>query len=137
MPYHTRSMHSDLREAQEQAYAPNNLILTNITQEEESQEYAACSFNLNQHRIKFRTAKITPTKIGQFVTFWKRLGSGPILPYDISDEFDFLIVSVRHKDQLGQFVFPKYVLYSRGVISKDGKDGKRAIRVYPPLGYNR
>lgn len=131
MSHHTRSVHSDLRVAQEQAYVPNNLILTNLTQEEESQEYAACTFNLNQYRIIFRTAKITPTKIGQFVTFWKRIGSGPIMPYDISDHFDFLVVSVRPGEHLGQFIFPKDVLLKQNVLSQHGNGGKRAIRVYP------
>jgi hypothetical protein len=44
--------------------------------ERESLEYAACSFKLNSMSVKFRVAKITPTKIGQFVTLWKRVSKG-------------------------------------------------------------
>ena len=41
-------------------------------------------------------------------------------------------VSVRDAEHFGQFVFPKAVLYEKGIVSKDGKSGKRAMRIYPP-----
>jgi len=100
--------------------------------ESESEEYGAAIFEINNKRVKFRKAKITPTKIGQFVTFWKRIGKGPIMPHDVTDPFDLFVVSVRTPDQFGQFVFPKAVLYEKGIVSKDGEGGKRAMRVYPP-----
>lgn len=103
----------------------------NIHKDPESAEYGACSFNLNDHRIIFRVGKITPTKMGQFVTFWKRIGNKPIMPYDMVDQFDFFMVVVRNQDHFGLFVFPKEVLYAKGIISKDGKGGKRAMRIYP------
>lgn len=100
--------------------------------EMESTDYNACEFKLDELTLKFRVAKITPTKIGQFVTIWKRNGNGPIEPYSISDKVDFLIVSTRKGDLLGQFVFPKTVLVKKGVFSVPEREGKRAIRVYPP-----
>ncbi len=51
-----------------------------IVQDNESQEYGASTFEMNNKIIKFRVAKITPTKVGQFVTFWKRIADGPITP---------------------------------------------------------
>jgi hypothetical protein len=36
--------------------------------EAESAEYGAYTFELNDLSVRFRVAKITPTKIGQFVT---------------------------------------------------------------------
>ncbi len=128
---HHGSISADLLTAQECAYEPLGLIYSNLVQEAESKEYEACSFNLCQKHIKFRTAKITPTKIGQFVTFWKRISDGPIMPYDVNDDFDFLVVSVRDTNRLGHFVFPKDVLLQKGLLSKDGQGGKRAMRVYP------
>jgi len=125
-------IHPDFLAAQKLAYEPNELICNAIIQETESQEYGACTFEMNNKTIKFRVAKITPTKIGQFVTFWKRIGSGPIMPYDLNDVFDLLVVSVRNAQHFGQFVFPKDVLQQKGLVSKDEKDGKRAMRVYPP-----
>ncbi|MEI7494137.1 MAG: MepB family protein [Alphaproteobacteria bacterium] len=100
--------------------------------EAKSAEYGACRFVLNGLSICFRVAKITPTKIGQFVTLWKRTGKSPIQPFDLSDSIDFFVVSVRKENVFGQFVFPKFVLFEKGIVSKNGQGGKRAIRVYPP-----
>ena len=122
---------SDLLKAITLVYEPRGLICKNFKREAESQEYTAFTFEMNSHRIKFRSGKITPRKIGQFVTLWKRIGDGVILPHDLDDPFDFFIVSVREGEKLGQFVFPKVVLWEKGVLSKDGKGGKRAMRLYP------
>jgi hypothetical protein len=125
-------IHKDLMLAQQIAYEPHGFICTNIKKEAESEEYGAYEFNLNQYRIKFRAAKITPTKIGQFVTLWKRIENGPIMPYDITDPIDFYIVSTRHDNRFGQFIFPKSVMLKKGILSNHTKGGKRATRVYPP-----
>lgn len=127
-----KKYNADLLEAQKLAYEPSGLLCTEFELEAESQEYGACAFKLNGKSIRFRVAKITPTKVGQFVTFWKRVGSGPIMPYDMADKFDFLVVSVRTADHFGQFIFPKSVLCQKGFVSVEGKGGKRAMRVYPP-----
>jgi hypothetical protein len=124
-------MPSDLLVARQLAYEPNRLIMRNTVKEAESEEYGACTFDLNNRRIKFRVGKITPTKSGQFVTLWKRTGRGPIQPYDLSDSIDLFVVSVRQAERLGQFVFPKTVLAEKGIVSKEGKGGKRAMRIYP------
>jgi len=121
----------DFFEAQKYIYEPLGWKYEKIKQEAESQEYGACSFELKGKSIIFRVGKITPTKIGQFVTLWKRSDRGPIIPYDVNDQFDFMVVTVRNKNRLGQFVFPKDVLLAKGIISQDGKGGKLAIRVYP------
>ncbi|CDK30924.1 MepB family protein [Candidatus Babela massiliensis] len=113
-------------------YERNGLACKNIVHNEESKEYSASKFTINDFWIEFRTAKITPKKVGQFVTFWKRIGDSTILPYDISDKFDFFIVSVRKGNYLGQFIFPKNILYQEGFLSVKGEGGKRAMRVYPP-----
>ena len=123
---------SDLVTAQKLAYEPNGLIVKNLIAEKESQEYGACRFEINNWRIIFRVAKITPTKVGQFVTLWKRIGTGPILPYDISDSLDLFMVSVKSGKSLGQFIFPKELLLQKGFVSTNGKGGRRAMRVYPP-----
>jgi hypothetical protein len=36
--------------------------ITNVRHHEESNEYSACGFLLNNKEIEFRTGKITPTK---------------------------------------------------------------------------
>lgn len=126
------TIHSNLLAAKKLAYEPSGLTCTLIDQETESKEYGACNLKINNLSVKFRVGKITPTKIGQFVTLWKRIGNTPIQPYDMADDVDLLVVSVRTTDHFGQFVFPKTVLHDKGVFSKDGIGGKRAMRIYPP-----
>ena len=87
---------------------------------------------MNTLAVRFRVAKITPTKVGQFVTLWERSKAGPIQPYDLSDSVDFFVISAREGDNFGQFVFPKAVLCDHDIVSENGQGGKRAIRVYPP-----
>jgi hypothetical protein len=100
--------------------------------ETESAAYAAYRFKLNGLAVVYREAKITPTKVGQFVTLWKRSILGITEPFEISDPIDFVVVATRDGDHFGKFVFPKSVLFSKGVFSGNNKEGKRGIRVYPP-----
>ena len=124
-------IHHDFEAIQQLVYEPLGLVLSNFALAAESQEYGACTFEVGGKRIVFRVAKITPTKIGQFVTFWKRIGRGPIMPFDIADPVDFFVISARDSQQFGLFVFPKKVLLEKEFVSKGGVGGKRAMRVYP------
>ncbi len=127
----SKMVHPDLLLA-EKFYKPSGLVLQNLKTEDESADYGASEFRIKNQSIKFRVGKITPTKVGQFVTFWKRLGMGPILPYDSNDSIDFLVVSVRNEKYFGHFIFPKTILCEKGIISFNGREGKRAMRIYPP-----
>lgn len=108
------------------------LVLQNLLKEKESTEYDAYRFQLNGLKIVFRSAKTTPTKTGQFVTLWKRKQDGPIQPYEVSDDFDWVVISAKTDTHFGQFVFPKAVLAQHGIITSEVKEGKRGFRVYPP-----
>ena len=114
-------------------YEPAGLKITSpIECETESIEYGACRFGLNGFNIVFRTAKITPKKPGQFVTLWKRpTPSSPIIPLDISDNIDFVIVSVTENVYHGQFIFSQKTLVNQGILSHKDQGGKLAFRVYP------
>lgn len=104
--------------------------------EAESAEYGACRLGLAGLSLAFRVAKTTPTKIGQFVTIWKRpTPQAEIAPLDGADGVDVVVVSVTEAGpggRHGQFVFDRAVLLAKGVMSRDGVGGKRALRVYPP-----
>ena len=128
------SLPDELTTAIRERYEPAGLVLTDRPRREaESAEYCACRFGLNGHQVAFRVARITPTKLGQFVTIWKReTPDVEIAPLDAADGVDFVIVSVADAGQRGQFVFDRQSLVDRGVISVNGKGGKRAVRVYPP-----
>jgi len=125
------TMDSNLNQIKTQIYTSCAFELSDLELELESKDYAACRFNLSGRRILSRTAKITPKKVGQFVTFWKRSPKGPITPFEASDPIDFYAVNVRTEQAFGQFVFPKSVLIQKGILSTTKKEGKRGFRVYP------
>lgn len=106
--------------------------VTNYQQDLESPTYKACSYSVDGLKIIERTAKITPKKIGQFVTCWKRNTQKITQPFDAEDAFDVFIIKVEAVNGSGYFKFPKEVLINQGIVSSDKKPGKRGFRVYPP-----
>ncbi|WP_435282950.1 MepB family protein [Streptomyces koelreuteriae] len=125
-------LHGDLLAAKVSVYDPLGLSCSPPVPEPESAEYAACAFTLDGRSVRFRVAKTTPTKVGQFVTVWQRSVEGPIRPFDTDDGVDLFVIGSRDDDGFGQFVFPSEVLCERGIVSRDGSSGKRGFRVYPP-----
>ncbi len=124
-------MDRNLAQIKKEVYHRCLLEISAFTIEQESKEYDASRFELNGLKIITRNAKITPKKVGQFVTFWKRNENGPIEPFNDTDRIDYYTVNVRTESAFGQFVFPKSVLIKKGIISTQKKEGKRAFRVYP------
>ena len=102
--------------------------------EAESAGYGACRAELHGARLVLRIARTTPTKTGQFVTVWKRSHpDADIAPLDEGDPLDFVIVAVDDGGtRRGLFLFSRAVLLQRGVLSRAGCGGKRALRVYAP-----
>lgn len=126
-----KELYSDLKIVKEFIYDKCGFELSNLKINSESVEYGACSFNLDEQKIEHRVSKITPTKVGQFVTIWKRNKNGVTEPFDILDDIDFVVITSKSGNNIGQFIFPKSILADKGIISQNGKDGKRGIRVYP------
>lgn len=120
-----------LQQIKTEIYDKCALEISEFSAEVESKKYGACRFQLNGLHVLSRNAKITPKKVGQFVTFWKRDGNGTIEPFDEKDLIDFYVVNVRKDNNFGQFVFPKSLLMHKGIITTQQKEGKRAFRVYP------
>ncbi|MFI8457026.1 MepB family protein [Kitasatospora sp. NPDC085464] len=125
-------LHGDLLAVKESVYDPSGFACSQPVPEPESAEYAAHGFTLDGLSVRFRVAKTTPTKVGQFVTVWQRSEGGPIRPFDAEDGVDLFVVSSREGGHFGQFVFPREVLCERGVVSRGHAGGKRGFRVYPP-----
>lgn len=121
-----------LLQVKELVYDVCNFEFSNLVMDSESQEYQACVCKLNTFEVVHRFSKITPTKTGQFVTIWKRNDKGITAPFDVVDTFDFIVITSKCEEKLGQFVFPKSVLLEKGIISNNNASGKRGIRVYPP-----
>jgi hypothetical protein len=126
------NIHTDFLLAKKLLFDVCDVEITELTPEDESKEYGACMFKLNGIFVKFRVAKTTPTKTGQFVTIWKRNAAGITEPFHISDNIDIVMISSRGNEKYGVFIFPKSALVSQGVMSTNTKEGKRGIRVYPP-----
>lgn len=131
---HAEALPGELIAAIGDVYLPAGLQVTKApSREAESSEYGAARFSLDGRSIVFRVAKTTPTKVGQFVTLWKRPAPDSVIaPLDIEDGIDVVVVSVCSESQRGQFVFDRTILLAKGVMAVNGKGGKRAFRVYPP-----
>jgi len=123
---------NDLIFAKEVSYQKHGYNFSQLVIDSESINYGACTFKLNNSHLIFRTAKITPTKIGQFVTLWKRDNSRATSPFSDEDHVDFVIISTRYGTQIGQFIFPKQILIAQQIISTTIRNGKCGFRVYPP-----
>jgi len=109
-----------------------SLKLSDITPEEESKEYCAYRLNIDNKSALFRVAKITPKKIGQFVTLWKRnVNDNKIYPFHFDDDISIVIVNVNNGQESGQFIFSREILCKKNMFSTNQKEGKRAIIVYP------
>ncbi len=125
------TLNDNLNEVKTKVYNKLSFNIFRVNKELEGIEYDACQFELNGMKVISRSSKITPKKVGQFVTFWKRNQNGETEPYSENDPFDFYVINVKSGDRLGQFVFPKSELINKGVITTEKKDGKRGFRVYP------
>jgi hypothetical protein len=111
----------------------NNPLILNPKIDKEGKSYSACSFSVLEKNIIFRTAKKTPTKIGFFVTLWKRLyKESEIESFEESDPVDFVVIKCNDPSNHGYFIFPKNVLVIQKVFSSSRVNGKRALRIYPP-----
>jgi hypothetical protein len=105
---------------------------TDYRPESEGADYAAHTFRLQDQTVAYRQARITPKKVGLFVTLWRRSGTGPIRPLESGDSLAGAIIAVDEHERSGLFVFPFAALEKHGVASTGTREGKRALRVYPP-----
>ena len=121
-----------VKNAQNNIYAKCGLKFENFSPEDESSEYYAHTFTIKDKKGLFRIAKKTPTKSGWFVTIWKRGSDNIIAPYNESDSIDFVVIAVSDGNNVGEFVFSKTILTKKNIFGANGKEGKRAIRVYAP-----
>lgn len=124
-------MYDEIKLLQDVVFSKCHLIINDYLTEPEGKVYNACHFKLNDLSVYSRLSKITPKKIGQFVTFWKRNSEGITEPFKETNVFDFLIINVKFENKFGQFVFPKSVLVNKGILTTSKKEGKRGFRVYP------
>ena len=109
----------------------NGQKITNLTPEKECEAYLGYNFTQNTQNFKFRKAKVTPKKVGQFVTLWKRNSEKQTEPFNETDIFDFFIFVTEQDEKLGFFIFPKALLIEQHILTTKLKEGKRGFRLYP------
>jgi hypothetical protein len=112
--------------------AMSELGCTSPVVEPDNAEYGAVLCRSGAGPVRLRVAKVTPTKVGLFVTVWQRAADGSTRPFPSDDGVDLLVVVVRQGERVGRFAFSKTALVEHGIVSVDGGGGKRGFRVYPP-----
>lgn len=124
--------HKALEYINERFYKPNHLAIKNVIEETQNAEYGAGIFRLNSKSIRFRVAKITPTKIGQFVAFWEKDDKNKNGAFSLEKGMDLLVINAfTDGKRVGQFVFPKEVLVEHNILKTATTKGKMGMRVYP------
>ncbi|MCW3161141.1 MepB family protein [Chryseobacterium oryctis] len=125
-------MIKELEHLQNLVFSALQLNIAELHKDLECEEYFGYNFKLNQFNIKFRKAKITPKKTGQFVTLWKRNPeSNETEPFDSTDNFDFYLIFTESLNNQGFFFFDKKTLIQNQILTTPSKEGKRGFRVYP------
>ena len=120
-----------IQQFEEIVLKPLQLSISNLEKDAECDEYFGYNFKSNQLLCKFRKAKITPKKVGQFVTLWKRNADKQTEPFDENDLFDYYIIATEDDSKLGFYIFSKSILIEKNILSTQNKEGKRGFRVYP------
>lgn len=121
----------ELKRIENSIFKTNNLNIKKLIKDLECEEYLGFNFQLEKLNIKFRKAKITPKKVGLFVTLWKRNIENETEPFDENDNFDFYIIATEQENRFGFFLFPKKTLIENKILTTQKKKGKRGFRVYP------
>jgi hypothetical protein len=123
-------MIAELNRIEDSLLKINGWKISNITEDNECLDYSGYNFEINGCNVKFRKAKITPKKIGQFVTLWKRNAKQQTEPFHENDNYDFYIIATEQEQQFGLFLFPKNILIKQQVLTTNQQEGKRGFRVY-------
>ncbi len=92
-------------------------------------------FLSSEKKICIRLSHTTPTKLGQFVTLYKRY-AGKIIPLNISD-IEYLIIVYTEPNLHGMFIMNQQMLLLQNIISHKQIDinreyGKLSFRIYHP-----
>ena len=99
-------MITELEQLQNSIFSKLNVVISHLKPDSECEDYLGYNFQINHLNFKFRKAKITPKKIGQFVTLWKRNPeSKQTEPFSSEDVFDFYIIACECEGKFGFFLF--------------------------------
>lgn len=115
----------------EEYYLPLGFSVDFIQLESQNEEYDGLCFKLEGRSVRYRTAKTTPKKVGQFVAFWEKNVENKNEAFKAEESPDYLIITVYDNHQWGQFIFPKEILIKKNIYQTLGNKGRMAMRLYP------
>ncbi len=124
-------MIKELTKLKDLLFELNGQAIVELLEDADSKAYAGFNFKLGGQAFKFRKSKQTPKKAGQFVALWKRNNARISVPFDIRDNFDYVIIWSEENERSGFFLFPKNKLAAQRVLSVKDIEGKRGFRLYP------
>ncbi len=145
-------LHDELLIILQNNFAPSGYKLPNADElipHNQNAQYHGYAFTLNQKRIIYRKAKVTPDRPGAFLALWKRPADlSNFKPIPFANEFDYLLVAVSSDGlttinnqvaniQKGFFLFPIELLVKKGIVTGRNYKGKTAFRVFPPWSESR
>lgn len=107
----------------------NNIVT--LKKEDQNSDYEAAILKINSDVYRSRLAKLTPKKKGYFVAVWEKDTTGTNQAYHVDESPEKLIISIIDNNIYGQFIFPKKVLLTYGILKNNTQKGKMAFRVYP------
>ena len=124
-------MHTKLNKYTSLFLAELGVTIEELKPDLTASDYSGLTLYYEGRILKYRQAKVTPKKIGLFVTLWKRDAANISIPYHTKDDFDCCIIQAEHQERVGFFFFPKDLLIEKEIVSTNFKEGKRGFRVYP------
>lgn len=90
-------------------------MITNLKEEKQNAEYAGCLFHLNNKTIRFRKSKVTPNKIGQFVSFWEKDENMRNRAFSYEAAPDLLVITCIADNKLGNLFFLKRFFLKKNI----------------------
>lgn len=102
-----------------------------IKQETQNAAYEGCTFSIHHQTFRSRLAKKTPKKQGYFVVFWEKDETNKNQVYHAEVAPAMFVITVIDEGKSGQFLFPKAVLQTKGILRSAESKGKMGLRVYP------
>lgn len=113
-------------------YEKLDLMVEAIQEEKQNSQYGAGIFKLSSKTVRFRVAKITPNKVGQFVAIWEKDENNKNRPFLYDEALDLLVITTfKNESEFGQFIFPKEILLKQNILRSNSTSGKMGMRVYP------
>ncbi|RLP77540.1 metallopeptidase [Mycetocola tolaasinivorans] len=102
-----------------------------LEEEATNADYGAAILRIGAAGWRIRTARVTPTKPGGFVSAWRRGAAGETEPFFADSTIAGMIVFVEDAHRRGAFIWDTDQLTELGILHSPRHPGKRGFRVYP------